>query len=322
MRGILAGPEPALFLVLAAVWGSSYLAVEVAGDSLPPFTLVALRLAVGTTALLVVARLRHVARPTRSIVPHLFAVGALGIVIPFSLITAGEHTIDAGLASIIVATAPLLTAALVGTGVGGGRDGGLGRVGEIGLLVGFGGVLLVAGGGVGSGLDPMGMLLLGGAAAAYAANGLYARRFLTGVPPMTIATGQAMAALTVTIVLAVVVDGIPGSPPAVHVVGALVWLGLLSSAVGPIIYFRLIAAWGPTRTTTVNYLTPVVGVVGGALLLGDRIPPATMVGGALIVAGVAMANLPRSGADRLLGGLARWATPARALSNAMGTATA
>jgi len=304
VRTLFGRPEPLLFLLLAAAWGSSYLAVGVAGDDVEPFTLVALRLAVGTTALWIVGRARGLARPRTAQVPHLAVVGLLGIALPFTLITYGERTIDAGLASIIVATAPLLTALFLATGavVGGNPDSGrgtsVGRVGLVGLAVGLAGVAFVAGGGLDSGLDPLGMLLLLGAAASYAANGIYSRRYLTGIPPMTVAMGQAATALVMTLTAALLVDGLPATVPSTESLVAIAWLGILGSAVGSAIYFRLIGAWGPTRTTTVNYLTPIVGVAGGAVLLGEQLPPATLIGGALIIAGVAMANLARPGPGR------------------------
>jgi drug/metabolite transporter (DMT)-like permease len=294
MRSRIGAPESIFFVLLAAAWGSSYLAVAIAGVGLEPFTLVALRLAIGAVALAVVAIPRREARPTLAVTPHLVVIGALGIALPFTLITYGERTIDAGLASIIVATAPLLTAAIGASGVTGSRDRSVGRVGVAGLAIGFAGVLLVAGGGLGSGIDPAGMLMLSGAAVSYAANGLYARRYLGGVPPMTIALGQAVSALAITATLGLIVDGIPTTVPSVPVLLAAVWLGLVASGLAPVLYFRLIAAWGPVRTTTVNYLTPIVGVVGGAVLLGERLPAVAIAGGALVIVGVALANLPRT----------------------------
>ena len=292
MRSRLVAPESIFFLLLAGAWGSSYLAVAFAGVDLEPFTLVALRLALGAVALAAVAISRHEARPRLAVTPHLVVIGALGIALPFTLITYGERSIDAGLASIIVATAPLLTVAIGASGVAVARDRSMGRVGFAGLAIGFAGVLLVAGGGLGSGIDPAGMLMLLGAAVSYALNGLYARRFLAGVPPMTIALGQAVAALAITGTLGLIVDGVPTAIPSAPALIAAAWLGLVASGLAPVLYFRLIAAWGPIRTTTVNYLTPIVGVAGGAVLLGERLPAVTVLGGTLVIVGVALANLP------------------------------
>jgi drug/metabolite transporter (DMT)-like permease len=280
-------PEPILFVALAFLWGSSYLVVHLAGTEVGPFTLVGLRLVIGVLDLAAVAGLLRTPLPDRRAWPHLVVVGALGIAIPFSLITWSQRSVDSGLASIIIGATPLLSALIV---AGTTRDDGLGPVRLVGLGLGFVGVVLVAGGGIGSGGDPLaiGGLLL--AAVAYAANGAYTRRSLAGTPPLAAALGQSIGALAIIGVLAVVIERPALVMPSPAVLWASLWLGLLPSAVGPLIFFRLIAAWGVTRTTMVNYLAPVVGVSAGILVAGERPVPALLVGGAIVIVGVILAN--------------------------------
>jgi drug/metabolite transporter (DMT)-like permease len=123
-------PEPVLFVALAFLWGSSYLVVHLAGTEVGPFTLVGMRMVIGVAALAAVAGLLRSSLPTRRAWPHMVVVGALGIAIPFSLITWSQRSVDSGLASIIIGATPLLSALIV---AGTTRDEGLGPVRLIGL---------------------------------------------------------------------------------------------------------------------------------------------------------------------------------------------
>jgi drug/metabolite transporter (DMT)-like permease len=280
-------PEPIFFALLALVWGSSYVAIGLVGDEIGPFSLVAGRLVVGTLALAVVALLLRNPLPSRRQLPRLAVAGALGIVIPFSLIAWSERSVDAGLASILVAAAPLVSAVIVARTT---RDDHLGPIRTAGLGIGFLGVLAVAGGGIDRGGDPIALGALLGAAVSYAANGAWTRRHLSDVPPLTAALGQAAGALVLILLVVAVAEHPTLAVPSGHTLLAMLWLGLLSSGVAPLLYFRLVATWGATRTTMVNYLTPVVGVVAGAFVLGERLSPVSLAGGALVVTGVALAN--------------------------------
>lgn len=281
-------PEPILFLLLALVWGSSYVAIGIVGDELEPFSLVGARLLIGTLALAAAALVLRVPRPQRRQLAHLAVAAVLGIVVPFTLITWSERSVDAGLASILVAASPLVSAVLVSGTI---RDERLGAVRVIGLGVGFLGVVAVAGGGIETGGDPLALAALLGAAVAYAANGAWSRRFLIDVPPLTAALGQAVSGLVIVAVMVVAVERPSVGLPSSEALVAVAWLGLLSSGVGPLLYFRLLAAWGATRTMAVNYLTPLVGVGAGALILGEQLAPTSLVGGALVIVGIGLTSM-------------------------------
>lgn len=284
-------PESALFLLLAAIWGSSYLVVDLAGTELGPFSLVGARLLVGVLALGAVALVRRPRLPDPRRWGHLLVVGGLGVAIPFTLITWSQRSVDTGLASIIVAAAPLVSAVIVAVT----RDERLGGIRVLGLVLGFAGVIVVVGGGLGTTDSPLAVLALLGAAASYAANGAYARRYLVDMGPLAAALGQAVGALLITGILALAIERPVPSIPSPAVLGSAVWLGLLASAVAPLLYFRLVQRWGAVRTTMVNYLTPLVAVVAGIAIAGERPGPALIGGGLLIALGVALANAGRIG---------------------------
>jgi drug/metabolite transporter (DMT)-like permease len=279
--------DAVLFVLLAMLWGSSYLVIRLAGTELDPLSLVALPLVVGTIALGVAVGVVRPGLPPRGAWRHLVVVGALGIAIPFSLITWSERSVDSGLASIIIGATPLLSALMVarssiGEGVG------IGRL--LGLGLGFLGVVLVASGGIRDGGDPHALAGLGLAAVSYAANAAYTRRHLGGVAPVTAAFGQAVAALIIVGGLALVLDAPVPVVPSPAVLGAALWLGVLPSALAPLIYFRLITRWGVTRTMMVNFLSPVVGVGAGVMVAGEVPGSMVLAGGAAVILGLGLAN--------------------------------
>jgi drug/metabolite transporter (DMT)-like permease len=122
----------------------------------------------------------------------------------------------------------------------------------------------------------------------YAVGGLYARRSMGGVPVAVSATGQNVAALFV--VLPFALFSLPEGPLAAKAVFALVVLGVVGTGLAAIVFFRLIARIGATRTATVAYLVPVAALFYGALFLGEQITAGAVAGLALILAGVAGAS--------------------------------
>jgi drug/metabolite transporter (DMT)-like permease len=281
-------PEPVLFVVLGFLFGTSYLVVRLAGTELGPFTLVAIRLIVAAIALGAVATAAGSPLPSRRMWPHLSAVGALGIAIPFSLITWSQRSVDSGLASIIVGATPLISAVVV---AGTTRDEPTGPVRIAGLGIGFVGIVLVAGGGIGAGGAPFAIGGLVLAASSYAANGAYTRRFLAGTPPLTAALGQAVSALVVVSVLSLVVERPAFVVPSPQALAATLWLGSMATGAAALIYFRLIDRWGVTRTAMVNYLSPVVGLGAGIIVAGEQPVTALLAGAALVILGLILSNM-------------------------------
>lgn len=281
------GPEPLLFVLLGVIWGSAYLAVKIGGSGVGPFEFVAIRLAVGATFLGIVVRLSGERLPARAQWPHVAVVGLVGLVVPFLLITWGQRGVDAGLASIFNAATPLFTLGLAALAL---ADEPLRAGRTLGIAIGFVGIVVVAGGGIAGGGDPLSIAALVGGVFAYAVNGVYTRRFLRGARPLGLAMGQVLVGLAVTGPLALLVEGASLKVPPVETLASLAWLGILASGVAPLLFFRLIGAWGANRTALVNYLIPMVGVAAGVVLLGEALEPRTLLGGAVVLGGMAIAN--------------------------------
>jgi drug/metabolite transporter (DMT)-like permease len=289
-----------VFLALGAAWGSSYLFIKIGIETLTPFTLVAGRLAIGAAVLAVVMRVARQSLPRqRAAYGHMVVVALLGIVIPFSLITWGEQTIDSGLAAVLNGTVPLFAIVLAAI-VLADEPITVNRLG--GLVIGFVGVVLLTGPALADGFGGSlpGQLMLLGASVSYAAAGVYARRTVRGMPALTSAFLEVGFAFVITLALAAAF----GAPWATSVdagtILSVAWLGLIGSGLAFLAFFFLLDRWGATRTSLVAYLLPVVGIVLGVLVLREVVTVPMLAGTALVIGGIALAN-SRHGQRRLVG---------------------
>jgi drug/metabolite transporter (DMT)-like permease len=278
-----------LFLALAVIWGSSYLFIKIGVATVTPITLVAMRLAIGAVVLGAVFWLAggQLPRAPRTWL-HLTVMAVLNIVVPFSLITWAELNVASSLAAVLTATTPLFAIVLAAVVL---RSERITSQRVTGLAVGFLGVVVLVGpAALASGSSASAVVAVLAAAASYAAATVYARRTLTGLPPMVPALLQVAIALVISISLAVVLEGVPALPTDPSAVVSLLWLGIFGSGVAYLIYFRLIRAWGATRTAAVTYLMPVVGIALGAIVANESIDARVVAGATLVVGGVALVN--------------------------------
>jgi drug/metabolite transporter (DMT)-like permease len=288
-----------VFLALGIAWGSSYLFIKIGVETLTPFTLVAGRLAIGAGVLAVVMAVSRQALPRhRSVYLHLLVVAMLGIVIPFFLITWGEQSIDSGLAAILNGTVPLFAIVLAAMFL---ADEPITVNRLLGLLVGFVGVVVLTSPALRSSASALqGEIALIGASASYGATGVYARRYVRDVAPLPSAFLEVGIAFLITLVAAFVVEDPLATRVEASTVLSVVWLGLIGSGLAFMAFFFLLGRWGATRTAVVAYLIPVVGVVLGVAVRGEVVTLPVLIGMALIIGGVALAN-SRFGHRRLIG---------------------
>ncbi len=281
-----------LLLALTAMWGSSFMFIKLGVATVPPATLAASRLALGAVLLYAVMRMRGLALPPlgRRWLPFV-ALAIVGNCAPFYLITWGQQFIDSALAGILIAVMPLATLLLAHFFVAGERMI-AGRA--LGFCVGFAGVMVLMGPTALAGLG--GSLLKVAAQAAvlagalcYAANTIIARRSIA-TDFLVVSTAVLIVASALMAPVALVFDRPWALVPSVASIAAIVWLGIGPTALATILYFRLIASAGPTFMAIVNYLSPVVALLAGVVLLGEE-PGATAVAGlVLILFGVALSR--------------------------------
>ncbi len=285
-----------IFGLLGLIWGSSFLFIKIGGESLGPFTLVSLRLIFGALLLgaVVIASRQPMPRDPR-VLGHLAVLGVLSVFLPFSLITWGETHIDSGLASILNSTTPLFTIVVAGLLL---PDEPITLNRVLGLLIGFGGVVLVTSQSLGGGSDSMallGDLAVAVAAVSYSFGAVYARLHARGLRPMTVGLSQTLFGLVYALIPALLFEHPLGAGIEPQALFSVAWLGLLGTGVAYLIFFRLLSKWGATRTQLVTYLLPPVGVALGVIVLGEQIDLQIVAGTALIIGGVALVNRRRGG---------------------------
>lgn len=302
MRRLLASRiDWILFLALGLFWGSSYLFIKIGIETLPPFTLIAGRLAIG--ALLIGAVLLVAREPLprdRRVYANLVVMSLINIAIPFTLITWGEQYIDSALAAILNSTVPLFTMMLAALAF---HDEAITVNRLIGLVIGFLGVVVLVSRGLAGTLGEgsiMGELAMIGSSISYAIGNVYSQRHVRGLRPMVPAFFQIFFGLCITASLALLLEQPWMVEPAPEAIVSVVWLGLLGSGLAYLIFFRLLRDWGSTRSSMVAYLLPVVGIVLGAIVLDEVIDARIVLGTLLVIVGVALVNT-RRGSRRLFG---------------------
>jgi drug/metabolite transporter (DMT)-like permease len=294
----------ARFLLLAALWGSSFTLIKVSLEGLTPGQLVLSRLVLGALVLLAIATVRGVRLPTSyGTWRHIAVAAVLGNVAPFLLLSYGERSAGAGLAGVLIGATPLVTLTIAAVALPAEP---VSRRKLTGLVVGFVGVVLVigpwreAGGSVGARIACL------AAAFSYAAGFVYVRRFLSprGLAPLALAAAQLVAA---AVLQGVVSPFLTWRAPRVslQVAASILVLGLLGTGLAYVLYFRLIGDVGATTASAVNYVVPVFAVLVSVVLLGEPVTWNLAAGGLVVLAGVAYAenrlgqlNLPERGRGR------------------------
>jgi drug/metabolite transporter (DMT)-like permease len=209
-------------------------------------------------------------------------MGLLNNVVPFSLIVSGQTRIASGVASVLNATTPLFTV-LVMAAAG---DEPLAPRRVVGVLIGLAGVIILRGQHLErAGGQTLGMLLCLGAALSYGFSGLWGRRKLAGVPPLTSATCQLIASSIVLLPLAGIIER-PWllSAPSLSPWLALLATAALSTALAYIIFFQVLVRSGAGNVMLVTLLIPVTAILLGHFVLGEPLESREVVG-ACVIAG-------------------------------------
>lgn len=277
-------------IVLAALWGASFLFLRVAAPDFGAVPLAAVRVFGATLFLLPLLAWRGEWGALRTHWKPLFVVGLTNSGIPFLCFSFAALSITAGLSSIFNATTPLWGALIAWLWLRDRLDGW--RV--LGLALGFAGVVGLAwekasfkpgADGSTTGWAVLAVLV---ATMMYGFSANYTKKRLAGVPPMAIAAGSQLGSA-----LALAPLGLafwPQRMPGQGAWGAAVALALLCTGIAYVLYFRLIGRVGPAKAMAVTYLIPAFAMLWGALFLGERITPAMMLGGLVILAGTALAT--------------------------------
>lgn len=272
------------FIALAALWGASFLFMRVAAPEFGPFALMLMRCSIGAAVLLPICVARGKLDHLLGAWQQIGIVGLINSGLPFALFGYAALVLPAGMISVLNSTAPFFGALVAYAWL---RER-LSFWQAVGLAIGFGGVLvLVLSGGKLAVTDTRSLLLGVGAAllaaASYGLAASYMRRNLVGVDSLAGATGSQISAS-----FFLLLPGIyfwPEQMPGLQTWLAVIVLGVFSTALAYLLYFRLIANLGPSRAITVTFAIPAFGIFWGAVVLAEPVSLLMMVGAVLVVTG-------------------------------------
>jgi len=282
------------FLLLTLIWGTTWAAIRIGLDGVPPFTGVAVRFAIAGTLLLALALALGVRLGRRRHEKALWvANGVLTFCLSYSIVYWSEQYIPSGLAAVLFATYPLFVALVAHLLL---ADERLAARAGVGLVLGFAGVAVIFSDDLallgGEQVRHAALVMLGSPLVSAIAT-VAIKRWGTGVHPLSL---SAVPMLFTGAVMGVVAAGTERGRPLVldgRSVGALLYLAVLGSAVTFTVYYWLLARVSATRLALMSYLIPIVALAIGAVLFDEPLRPRLLAGSALILAGVVIVSRQR-----------------------------
>jgi drug/metabolite transporter (DMT)-like permease len=279
-----------MILLLAAMWGASYLFIKVAVEDIPPAAMTELRVLLAGILLFgyLAARMgsRRAIHELRAAWVPCAVLGVINAAVPMGLVAWGETHIDSSVAGIAQATVPLFTFILAAQFL---PHEPVGLVRLAGVGVGFCGVAFLAGfpseGGWWAVAGTLAVVL---SSLSYAGGGVYGQLQVHDVPGPVLATGNMLAAAVILLPLTIVDP--PTEMPGGTALAGLAGLVLIPTFAGQLLLFRVLRLHGSRKLSIVTYLMPAFAVVYGALLLDEPVTTAMLAGFALIAVGAALAS--------------------------------
>jgi drug/metabolite transporter (DMT)-like permease len=275
-----------LLLTLAAIWGASFMFIEVALEDLEPATLMAARVLIAAAALLTLLAVRGSLGSLRRAGWQGFALGIINSALPFTLIAWGQQYIDSGVAAIANASVPIWVAVFAIWMRHSERATGARLLGIVLGLVGVG-ILTGAQPDV-TGEAMIGTLAVVVASICYGLGSLLLQDRMDDLDALTLSTAAVCGAAIALLPFGLA--QLPDHAPDAETVGSVIALGLAGTAIGMVMFLKIIESYGSFRAGLVTYLLPVTALLYGALLLGEAVNGWMLLGLALILSGVALGS--------------------------------
>jgi drug/metabolite transporter (DMT)-like permease len=278
------------FLLLAAIWGASFMFMQVASKEMGAFAAAGLRVCIATVVLLPLLLHKGLGNSLRQHWKLTFAVGLMNSAIPFVCFSYALLAITSGLSSILNATVPLFGALVAWMWLSDRPT----KSRMLGLAIGFAGVTMLAwnkasfkpdASGLSTGWAVLACLT---ASLCYGISASIARRYMGGLPSLVSATGSQIGASLALVPL--MLWTWPAEAPSLRAWGAVTVVGVVSTALAYVLYFRLIERAGPTRALAVTFAIPAFAVLYGVLLLGEVVTGWMLVCGLVIIAGTSLST--------------------------------
>jgi drug/metabolite transporter (DMT)-like permease len=279
-------------LLLAAIWGASFMFMRVGAPEFGPIVFATLRAGIAAIFLIMCLFLFKETKALKGRWRDIFVVGALNTAIPFALFSFATLTLTAGTASVLNATAPMFSAIVAYIWL---KDK-LSLSAMFGLVIGFFGVYLLVSDNLhfdieftdksleNNALLPTLAAML--AALCYGISANYTKKRLCTIKPLALAAGSQIAATAILLPLSLFF--IPETLPSANALWSVLLIGVICTGVAYIVFFRLIAQLGPAKAISVTYLIPAFAIFWGALFLGETISLMMLIGGGVTLFGVAL----------------------------------
>ncbi|MGB8980409.1 MAG: DMT family transporter [Anaerolineales bacterium] len=279
-----------VFILLGAIWSSSFMWIKIAVAEIGPITLVAFRVLFGLLFGIAIISIQRAKLPRSAKEwSPLLILGITNVAIPFFLISWGEQSIDSAVAAILDATVPLFTILIAHYLL---HDDKMTVPKVLGLLMGFAGVVILMSKDIGASLGSvLGQLAVVLASAFYAGSAVYARKTTENTSGIMRSAGPLVSATALMWLATFLVES-PVEVPQLRITWiALLFLGIFGSGVAFVMAYYLIHEIGPTRTSMVTYLFPLGGVILGVAFLNETLSWQLVAGAVLIILSLAVANI-------------------------------
>jgi drug/metabolite transporter (DMT)-like permease len=279
----------ALFLAVALMWSTSFLFIKVAVVEITPLAITAGRLAIGAALLYGFLKVTGGSLPGEPVEWLKFVfIGVFGNILPFFLIGFGEQSVDSGLAAILMGIMPVATILLAHLLI---PEEPFSLRRGVGVALGFGGVVVLVGidALAGFGASTLAQIAIVGGALCYAVTTVFVRRTVH-LPGPVMAAGSQIAAAAISVPVCLALDRPWTFEPGTGAVVSVLMLGLFSTALATLFYFRLVRNLGAGRLSQVNYLIPLLGALWGILFLGERPQASAIVALVMVLGGIAIVS--------------------------------
>jgi drug/metabolite transporter (DMT)-like permease len=273
-----------LLVLLASIWGGSFMFIRMAVGDFGPVPLTASRSLIAACTLMPLLLLQQQWPLFRRYWPHLLVIGLISTALPFTFLSISTQYTSAGFASILNALTPVFSAVIAWLWLGEA----LTLAAMVGIGLSFAGlVVMVFDRDTISASFPLLPVIVGiGATLMYGLTGNYTRRFLVGVPPLVVSAGSQVFAALLLAPFALWLWPAAAIPSTSWLWAAV--LGVLCTGVAYIIYFHLLATVGVAKTVIVTYLAPVFAMLWGLLFLDEVITLKMLVGAGAIMLGIGL----------------------------------
>ena len=279
-------------ILLAAIWGASFMFMRVGVPEFGPIIFTTLRTGIAAVFLLFCLALFKETKALKGQWRDIFVVGALNTAIPFVLFGYATLTLTAGTTSVLNATTPMFGAIVAYAWL---KDK-LSLSSTFGLVIGFLGVYLLVSENLhfdltltqpavkSNTLLPTLAAML--AALCYGISANYTKKYLSNIKPLALAAGSQIAATALLLPLSLFF--LPQTLPSSNALWSVLLIGIVCTGFAYILFFRLIAQLGPAKAISVTYLIPAFGILWGGLFLGEIISLMMLIGCGVILLGVAL----------------------------------